>query len=107
MAFFSEDKLKHITSEDRKAKPHTILILDDEKANLTNLQGMLEQDYDMITASDGKTALELIQHDPNPERIHLIISDQRMPGLNGVEFLEQTITIIPRTIRIILTAFGS
>ncbi len=106
MAFFSEDKLKQIVSDDRVAKSHTILIVDDEEANLTNLQGMLEQEYDIIKANDGKAALELVQQDTNPERIHLIISDQRMPGLTGAEFLEQTIGIIPRTVRIILTAYS-
>ncbi len=106
MAFFSEDKLKQITSADRGAKSHIILIVDDEEENLVNLKGMLEEDYDVISASDGKTALELVQHDTNPERIHLIISDQRMPGLSGVEFLEQTIEVIPKTVRIILTAFS-
>ena len=65
----------------------------------------MSNDYDILTAKDGQEALELIQKDDNLERIHLIISDQRMPHLTGVEFLEKTISTIPRTIRIILTGF--
>ena len=106
MAFFSEDKLKQVASDREESKQYTILLVDDDEDNLTNLQGMLESKYNILTANDGEKALDLIKHDTHPERICLIISDQRMPGLTGVEFLEQTIAIIPKTVRIILTAFS-
>lgn len=66
---------------------------------------ILEDTYNIIKAYTGDEALAFIKEDPNPSRIHLIISDQRMPGMSGVEFLKQTIAIIPRSIRMILTGF--
>jgi len=103
MAIFSKEALK--AKQEKILQTHTILIVDDEENNLFALTELLSKDYDIITAKDGQEALELIQKDDNPERIHLIISDQRMPRLTGVEFLEKTVSTIPRTIRIILTGF--
>lgn len=103
MAIFSKEALK--AKQKKILQTHIILIVDDEENNLFALTELLNKDYDILTAKDGQEALELIQKDDNPERIHLIISDQRMPRLTGVEFLEKTVSIIPRTIRIILTGF--
>jgi len=103
MAIFSKEALK--AKQKQIHKTHTILIVDDEENNLLALTELLSKDYDILTAKDGQEALELIQKEDNAERIHLIISDQRMPNLTGVEFLEKTISTIPKTIRIILTGF--
>ena len=86
-------------------KMHTILLVDDEESNLTSLSRILPPSYGVLTAKDGKQALELIQSHDSPSAIHLIISDQRMPRMTGVEFLKETIPIIPKTIRMILTGF--
>ena len=103
MAIFSKEALK--AKPKKNLQTHTILIVDDEENNLLALTELLSKDYEILTAKDGQEALEFIQKDDNPERIHLIISDQRMPRLTGVEFLEKTVSTIPRTIRIILTGF--
>lgn len=84
---------------------HTILLVDDEESNLSTLSHTLSEYYEVLTAKDGQEALELIQNEENPDRIHLIISDQRMPQMTGVELLKETVRIIPKTIRIILTGF--
>lgn len=105
MDFFSQDKINQQMIKDTVPKQHTLLLVDDEAANLEALSELLEKEYELITAADGQSALDLVKNDPNPERIHLIISDQRMPGLTGVEFLQETLSIIPQTIRIILTGF--
>jgi len=105
MEFFSEEKFGQYKIPESTPKQHTILLVDDEEENLRFLTELFEKDYNLITAKDGKEALEVIQDDPNPERIHLIISDQRMPNMTGVEFLNRTITILPYTIRMILTGF--
>ncbi len=102
---FNKAKLKAQQAIAPFPKPHTILLVDDELANLRVLTRILEPHYHVLTAEDGQEALEMVQRDANPQRIHLIISDQRMRRLNGVEFLKQTIPIIPKTIRIILTGF--
>jgi hemerythrin len=86
-------------------KEHTILIVDDESSNLRALASSLEREYNILTAGDGQEALELIQGMENPNEIHLIISDQRMPRLTGVEFLSHSIEFAPNAIRMILTGF--
>lgn len=104
MGFFSDKKLEKLNRVESSKKKHTILIVDDEINNLTVMKGLLSHDYHTLVANSGLEALELIQKEDTPE-IHMIISDQKMPGLTGVEFLQQTIAIIPKTIRIILTAY--
>ncbi len=97
--------VEKIHGETPTVKSHTILLVDDEERNLSALSRILAPHYSLLTAEDGRDALELIKRDETPSRIQLIISDQRMPLMTGVEFLKQTIPIIPRTIRMILTGF--
>lgn len=101
----NKEKLKHIKEEKNIEKKHTILLVDDELANTESLSMILEEEYTVLKAKDGFEALAILQKDSNPSRINLIISDQRMPGMTGVQFLKQTISIMPDTIRIILTGF--
>lgn len=89
----------------RGEKKYTLLLVDDEPANIESLIMLLEDEYTIRTASNGREALALIQKGPNPEQIHLIISDQRMPEMTGVDFFQRTLAIIPKTIRILLTAY--
>ncbi len=105
MGLFKKDLLKTLQAK-QKSRKYTILLVDDEYDNLITLSDKLSDEYNILTAMDGLEALELIKNDARPERIHLIISDQRMPRMSGVEFLEKTLNIIPRTKRIILTAFA-
>lgn len=80
---------------------HNILIIDDEKEILRSLTLTFEDDYEVFTASNGIEALAiLVQH-----HIALVISDQRMPEMTGVEFLERSIHTHPQMIRIILTGY--
>lgn len=105
MAIFKKKKLEELISKETKIKQHTILIVDDEEANLRSLKKLLNPHYNVITANNGQDALDIVKNDDNPERIHLIITDQRMPAMTGLEFLEHTIDIIPQTKRMILTGF--
>ena len=86
-------------------KKYTILLVDDELANLEALTRLLEEEYNIIKAKDGFEALAILRNDSYSSKISLIISDQRMPEMTGVEFLKQTISIIPNAIRMILTGF--
>jgi putative two-component system response regulator len=80
---------------------HKILIVDDETANLRVLERLLRQECEIVCAESGSQAFELLQeHD-----VSLIISDQRMPGMSGIEFLKQAAALRPHTVRIILTGY--
>ncbi len=81
-------------------KEHSILIVDDEKNILNALRRLLnEEGYQIYTALSGEGGLEILKR----EKIDLIISDQKMPGMEGLEFLEKTVDNYPDVIRIILT----
>ncbi len=105
MGLFTVEALRSIEKEEQQIKKRTILIVDDEEQNLKTLKYALDEEYDILTASDGQEALQLLENDPNPGRIHVIISDQRMPKMTGVEFLAHSRAIVPRSIRIILTGY--
>lgn len=77
------------------------MVVDDEPANLRLLERLFRQDYEVIMAGSGEEALELLsQHDAA-----VLITDQRMPGMTGVELLERTAVLRPRMVRIILTGY--
>jgi len=101
----NRDTVENFTQE-KKIKTHTLLLVDDEGANLEGLASILEADYNILTAYDGANALEVIKSLPPTEQIHLIISDQRMPNMTGVELFEQLIQLTPNSIRIILSGFA-
>ncbi|MDJ0840849.1 MAG: SpoIIE family protein phosphatase [Acidobacteriota bacterium] len=99
-------KLKDIAlPKEGTQREHTILLVDDEKLNLEVLAGILEEKYNLLTATGGPEALALIESREKPDDIQVIISDQRMPGMSGVEFLEKSIQLLPRAMRLILTGY--
>ena len=80
---------------------YKILLVDDEPANLRMLERLFRDDHEVITAESGAAALELLAHND----VALIISDQRMPGMTGIEFLKQAAEMRAQTVRIILTGY--
>ena len=84
---------------------HTILVVDDEKSITESLQRLFRKDrHQILMASNGQEGLELLQKREKP--VSLIISDQRMPGMNGAQFLEKSKKISPETIRFLLTGYS-
>lgn len=81
----------------------SVLLVDDEPENLDVLAALLEDDYEVNTAHDGADALEVIA---SLGSVDLIIADQRMPRMTGVELLSQVAEDHPETVRIVLTAFS-
>ncbi len=77
------------------------MIVDDEAANLRMLERLFRNDYEVITASSGQEALDLL----NRFDVAVIISDQRMPGMSGIEFLKRAAVVRSQTVRIILTGY--
>ncbi len=83
-------------------KSFKILYIDDEEQNLISFKAVFRRDYQIFTALSGEEAVKIL----NEEDIHLIIADQRMPGMTGVEFLEKIIPEYPDIVRIVLTGYS-
>jgi two-component system sensor histidine kinase/response regulator len=82
---------------------HTILCVDDEIDNVEALERLFRKKYQVLKATSGEQALQLL--DQNPAPVTLVITDQRMPEMTGVEFLEKSLKKYPDTIRILLTGY--
>jgi EAL domain-containing protein (putative c-di-GMP-specific phosphodiesterase class I)/PleD family two-component response regulator len=77
-----------------------ILCVDDETRVLEGLAAILRKRFDVVTATSGEAALEQLSHGPD---IDVIISDMRMPGMSGAEFLSRSRAVAPGAQRILLT----
>ena len=85
-----------------QAQPRTrILFIDDDERILNAVRALFRQDYDVVTAMGGEAALAAIKEVP----FHVIVSDQRMPGITGVELLRQARTLAPNAVRMLLTGY--
>lgn len=81
---------------------YKILVVDDEPINIRLLERIFNRQYQVLCAFSGQEALELLkQHD-----VALIISDQRMPEMSGIEFLKLAAEMRPRVIRIIISGYS-
>ena len=80
----------------------TILCVDDEIDNVEALERTFRTSYHVITATSGLEALKILEQ----KEVAVIISDQRMPQMTGVEFLQKSISLHPDTIRILLTGYS-
>jgi signal transduction histidine kinase len=81
---------------------HSVLIVDDEPENLTVMRALLEDQWEIHTASSGHEALGLLSRGI---RVDLVIADQRMAGMTGVELLAHIAQHTPEIMRIVLTAY--
>lgn len=89
-----------------KFRPWVILLVDDEPDILRTIKTLVEASIDgvqVLTASSGRIGLELLDR----ERVDLIVSDLRMPGMDGIEFLYQARRHHGNIPRVMLTAFGN
>lgn len=84
---------------------HTLLLVDDEAPITKALQRTFRKDgYTIYTASSGEEGMNRLQEAEKP--FSLIISDQKMPGMSGAQFLEKAKKIFPHAIRILLTGYA-
>jgi signal transduction histidine kinase/FixJ family two-component response regulator len=79
-----------------------ILYLDDEPENLRIFELTFRRDFSILTAETGEEALRLLHENP----VAIILTDYRMPAMNGVEFLAKAREIDDRCIRMLVTAYG-
>jgi len=81
----------------------TVLIVDDEPVMQSLLEKILAREgYKIFVAGDGAAALEMLEKEP----VSLVLSDIKMPGMNGFELLKEIKTRYPGTGVIIMTAYG-
>lgn len=81
---------------------HTILCVDDELDNVDALERLFRKHYTVLKATSGEQGLKVLAENPG---VALIISDQRMPSMTGVEFLEKAQRTHPESLRILLTGY--
>src|SRR5438874_6712465 len=80
-------------------KKRPILVVDDEPDMLFSLKGLLRQEFEVYTASSAAEGLKILEE----QVIHLVMTDQRMPQVTGVEFLRQIKNEHPAAMRLIFT----
>jgi serine/threonine-protein kinase len=89
------------SGDDAASKPR-ILFVDDEERILTALKALFRSGYHVFTATSGSQALEFLRRFP----IHVVVSDQRMPGMTGVDLLREVKDLSPGTVRMLLTGYS-
>lgn len=85
------------------AKRPKIFYVDDDQGNLEVFKASFFRDYETLTATSGEDALKLMKANSD---VAVFITDQRMPGMSGIELLKQMATLYPDIIRIIITAYS-
>lgn len=84
------------------AAKHPILLVDDEPEILFSLRALVRREFDVETAEGGEQALEMLHKQP----VHVIMTDQRMPEMSGVELLTRARAECPEAVRIIFTGYA-
>lgn len=79
-----------------------ILFVDDEEPNLVVFEAVCGDDFPVLTASSGSAALELMEE----HEVGVVLTDQRMPGMTGIELLEKVESEHPDAIRLLITAYS-
>ncbi len=97
-----EDVLLRRPSKGAKAKTYSILYVDDEEVNLRIFQYSFRKDYNVYTALNGPEAITLLEKN----KIDLIITDQQMPNMTGVDLLAKIVPKYPNIVRMIMTGFS-
>lgn len=80
-----------------------VLIVDDEEQNLTIFRGTFRRELKVFTASSAQAGLELLEKESDP--IPVVITDQKMPEMQGVDFLVKVREKWPESVRMVLTAY--
>ncbi len=81
---------------------HTVLVVDDEPDVVKSVQDLLRLDYRVLGATRAQDAIEILERD----EVHIVMTDQRMPGITGVEFLSRVRGEHPEAIRLLFTGYA-
>lgn len=88
--------------DSNKPEKITLLYVDDEENNLISFKATFRLKYHVLIAYNGEEALSLLDNN----QVHIIVTDQRMPNMTGVEFLELVLEKYPDPMRILLTGYA-
>ena len=80
----------------------SVLYVDDEENNLISFKATFRLKYKVFIAISGDEAMKMLE----ANNIEIVITDQRMPNMTGVEFLEKVLVLYPETMRILLTGYA-
>ncbi|ODS23401.1 hypothetical protein AB835_08935 [Candidatus Endobugula sertula] len=81
----------------------TILFVDDERANLNTIKRLFRtENCRVLIAESGEQGLELLAQ----EKVHLVVSDERMPGMTGAKFLTKVRSLYPHIIRMVMSGYA-
>jgi DNA-binding NtrC family response regulator len=81
-------------------KKHTILVVDDDEFIIKNIQRMLSgENHNVITASNGQEGLDILKK----QQVSMVISEYKIPLMNGLEFLEKVRIIYPGILTVMMT----
>jgi signal transduction histidine kinase len=87
---------------EKYSEKHSFLVVDDEPNVLDSIYDLFRRDYRVLRASNAATAKQLLKQEP----VHIVMTDQRMPEVTGVELLEQIKREHPDTVRLIFTGYA-
>src|SRR6185503_920226 len=79
-----------------------VLFVDDESENLTLFKLAFGDDFEVLTAAGGAEAIAVLERTD----VGVLVSDERMPGMTGIELLSETFRRWPDTVRVIVSAYG-
>jgi two-component system NtrC family sensor kinase len=83
-------------------REYPVLYVDDEVENLRIFELTFQREFSILTATSGEEGLRIINRNP----VAVVLSDHRMPGMTGVDFLARVCDLDPKTVRILVTAYG-
>jgi two-component system response regulator HupR/HoxA len=90
-----------MTSETVNKSKFSILVVDDEKASLNAIKRVLRHEFEIELALNAKAAIDIL----NQKKISIILADQRMPEMSGVELFQESLKIQPDAVRILITGY--
>ena len=85
----------------REKEGKRVLVVDDEPRVLTSIEDLLEDEFEVLTATDAQEALRLLEE----QEVAVILSDQRMPGLSGDQFLSRA-KEVSEAVRVLITGYA-
>lgn len=103
MSTFEALEHRAVAAAEPADRPRTLLLVDDEENVLAALKRLFRRDgYTILTAASGVEGLARLAEAP----VDVIVSDQRMPGMSGVDFLRQAKILYPDTVRLTLSGYA-